>query len=185
MPSFWYAIQSHPNKEDFLWEQLRSREIEVFFPRVRVQTVNPRAKKVKAYFPGYMFVHVDLEALGISTLQWMPQTRGLVSFGGEAAVVPDSLIHAIRQRVGEISKAGGELFDGLKSGDEVFIHDGPFAGYEAIFDLRVAGSERVRVLLQLLNKTQLPVELDAGVIHKKKHAVENKDPKTLRDKPNG
>ena len=185
MPSFWYAIQSHPNKEDFLWEQLRSREIEVFFPRVRVQTVNPRAKKVKAYFPGYLFVHVDLEALGISTLQWMPQARGLVSFGGEAAVVPDSLIHAIRQRVGEISKAGGELFDGLQSGDEVFIHDGPFAGYEAIFDLRVAGSERVRVLLQLLNKTQLPVELDAGAIRKKKRAVENKDPKTLREKPNG
>lgn len=185
MPSFWYAIQSHPNKEDFLWEQLRSREIEVFFPRVRVQTVNPRAKKVKAYFPGYLFVHVDLEALGISTLQWMPQARGLVSFGGEAAVVPDSLIHAIRQRVGEISKAGGELFDGLKSGDEVFIHDGPFTGYEAIFDLRVAGSERVRVLLQLLNKTQLPVELDAGAIRKKKRAVENKDPKTLREKPNG
>ncbi|NMB67900.1 MAG: hypothetical protein GYA20_03980 [Chloroflexi bacterium] len=185
MPSFWYAIQSHPNKEDFLWEQLRSREIEVFFPRVRVQTVNPRAKKVKAYFPGYMFVRVDLEALGISTLQWMPQARGLVSFGGEAAVVPDSLIHAIRQRVGEISKAGGELFDGLKSGDEVFIHDGPFAGYEAIFDLRVAGSERVRVLLQLLNKTQLPVELDAGAIRKKKRAIENKDPKTLKDKPNG
>jgi transcriptional antiterminator RfaH len=185
MPSFWYAIQSHPNKEDFLWEQLRSREIEVFFPRVRVQTVNPRAKKVKAYFPGYMFVRVDLEALGISTLQWMPQARGLVSFGGEAAVVPDSLIHAIRQRVGEISKAGGELFDGLKSGDEVFIHDGPFAGYEAIFDLRVAGSERVRVLLQLLNKTQLPVELDAGAIRKKKRAIENKDPKPLKDKPNG
>ena len=185
MPSFWYAIQSHPNKEDFLWEQLRSREIEVFFPRVRVQTVNPRAKKVKAYFPGYMFVRVDLEALGISTLQWMPQARGLVSFGGEAAVVPDSLIHAIRQRVGEISKAGGELFDGLKSGDEVFIHDGPFAGYEAIFDLRVAGSERVRVLLQLLNKTQLPVELDAGAIRKKKRDIENKDPKTLKDKPNG
>lgn len=177
MPSFWYAIQSHPNKEDFLWDQLRSREIEVFFPRVRVQTVNPRAKKVKAYFPGYMFVHVDLEALGVSTLQWMPQARGLVSFGGEAAVVPDSLIHAIRQRVGEISKAGGEPFDGLKRGDEVFIHDGPFAGYEAIFDLRVAGSERVRVLLQLLNKTQLPVELDAGVIRKKNRAVENKDPK--------
>ncbi len=185
MPSFWYAIQSHPNKEDFLWEQLRSREIEVFFPRVRVQTVNPRAKKVKAYFPGYMFVRVDLEALGISTLQWMPQARGLVSFGGEAAVVPDSLIHAIRQRVGEISKAGGELFEGLKSGDEDFIHDGPFAGYEAIFDLRVAGSERVRVLLQLLNKTQLPVELDAGAIRKKKRAIENKDPKTLKDKPNG
>ncbi len=185
MPSFWYAIQSHPNKEDYLWEQLRTRNIEVFYPRVRVQTVNPRARKIKPYFPGYMFVHVDIEAVGISTLQWMPHARGLVTFGGEAAVVPDALVHAIRQRVGEISKAGGELFDGLNSGDEVFIHDGPFAGYEAIFDMRVTGSERVRVLLQLLNNTQIPVELDAGAIRKKKRAPELKDQTTQREKPNG
>lgn len=170
MPFLWYAVQSHPNKEDFLWNQLRSHEIEVFYPRVRVQTVNPRARKIKPYFPGYMFVHIDLEALGISTMQWMPHARGLVAFGGEPAVVPEPLIHAIRQRVGEISEAGGELFDGLKSGDEVFIHDGPFAGYEAIFDLRVSGSERVRVLLQLLNHTQIPVELEAGAIRKKKRS---------------
>lgn len=170
MPFLWYAIQSHPNKEDFLWNQLHSHEIEVFYPRVRVQTVNPRARKIKPYFPGYMFVHIDLEALGISTLQWMPHARGLVAFGGEPAVVPEPLIHAIRRRVGEISEAGGELFDGLKSGDEVLIHDGPFAGYEAIFDLRVSGSERVRVLLQLLNHTQIPVELEAGAIRKKKRS---------------
>lgn len=184
MPSFWYALQSHPNKEDYLWDQLRMREIEVFYPRVRVQTVNPRARKVKAYFTGYMFVHVDLEALGISTLQWMPHARGLVSFGGEPAIVPEALIQAIRQRVGEISKAGGELFDGLKSGDEVFIHDGPFAGYEAIFDLRLTGSERVRVLLRLLNQAQIPVELDAGAIRKKKPNL-TKDQETQREKTDG
>ncbi len=185
MPSLWYAIQSHPNKEDFLWKQLQMHDIEVFYPRVRVHTVNPRARKIKAYFPGYMFVHIDLEALGLSTLQWMPHARGLVSFGGEPAMVPEALIHAIRQRVGEIKEAGGELFDGLKSGDEVFIHDGPFAGYEAIFDLRVTGSERVRVLLQLLNHTQLPVELDAGAIRKKKHSEQPNHQENHRDKTDG
>ncbi len=176
MASFWYAIQSHPNKEDFLWNQLRLRDIEVFYPRVRVHTVNPRARKIKAYFTGYLFVRVDLDEMGVSTLQWMPHARGLISFGGEPAVVPEGLISAIRQRVGEISKAGGELFDGLQAGDEVIIHDGPFAGYEGIFDLRLTGSERVRVLLQLLNHTQIPVELDAGTIRKKKTAGPNNLP---------
>ncbi len=178
MPSYWYALQSHPNKEDFLWDQLRMHDIEVFYPRVRVQTVNPRARKIKAYFTSYLFVRVDLESLGMSTLQWMPHARGLVSFGGEPAVVPDALIQAIRQRVGEISKAGGELFDGMKSGDEVFIHEGPFAGYEAIFDQRLTGSERVRVLLQLLNHTQIPVEMEAGAIRKKKRTPQSNDHET-------
>jgi transcriptional antiterminator RfaH len=51
----------------------------------------------------------------------------------------------------------------------VLISDGPFAGYEAIFDARISGSERVRVLLQLLNnQRQVPVELDASQIKQKK-----------------
>jgi transcription antitermination factor NusG len=99
----------------------------------------------------------------------MPHALGLVCFGDEPAIVPDHLIHSIKRRIDEIAAAGGELFDGLSPGDKVVIHDGPFAGYEAIFDARIPGSERVKVLLQLLNdKRQLPVELDAGQIRQKK-----------------
>jgi len=50
----------------------------------------------------------------------------------------------------------------------VVISDGPFAGYEAIFDTRLPGSERVRVLLQLLNsQRRVPVELNAGQIQRR------------------
>lgn len=100
---------------------------------------------------------------------WMPHSRGLVSFGAEPASVPDGLLHAIRRRVEEINAAGGELFDGLKPGEAVIIQDGPFTGYEAIFDLRLPGSERVRVLLKLLSRQQVPLELPAGHIQLKKH----------------
>ena len=78
------------------------------------------------------------------------------------------MIFAIRKRVEEIAEAGGELFDGLKKGDVVMIQGGPFEGYEAIFDTRVAGQERVRVLLKLLSDRSLPVELDASQIDKKR-----------------
>jgi transcription antitermination factor NusG len=106
----WYAIQSKPNKEDALYNQLLSQEIKVFYPRIRVHPINPRAKKIKAYFPGYMFVNVDLLAVGISTLQWMPFARGIVSFDLEPAAVPDSLIAAISRRVEEVNAGGGGSF---------------------------------------------------------------------------
>jgi transcription antitermination factor NusG len=64
--------------------------------------------------------------------------------------------------------AGGEVFDGLHKGDVITIHEGPFAGYEAIFDLRLPGSERVRVLIQLLSKRQVPLELEAAQIRQRK-----------------
>ncbi len=164
MPIDWYAIQSKPNKEDALFGQLENQGYEVFFPRIRVTPVNPRAKKIKAYFPGYMFVHVDIAKVGISAFQWMPFARGMVAFDQELATVPEALINQIRRRVDQVNAAGGEIFDGLQKGDDVFIHDGPFAGYEAIFDVRLPGSERVRVLIKLLSQRQVPVELSASQI---------------------
>jgi transcriptional antiterminator RfaH len=168
MPIQWYALHSHPHKEDLLWHQVESRGIEAFYPRVKVPVVNPRARKIRPYFPGYLFVHVDLEQTGISVLNWMPYSTGLVSFGGEPSIVSDALIHALEKRIGQINAAGGEVFENLKPGDPVVIQDGPFAGYEAIFDIRLSGSERVRVLLKLLSSRNLPLELQAGQIRKKK-----------------
>ena len=164
MATYWYVLHSKPHKEELLAEQLELRRIETFAPHIRVQVVNPRARKVRAYFPGYLFVHVDLEQMGLSALQYVPGSAGLISFGGEPAFVPDGLIHAIWQRVQEIDSAGGELFDVLKPGETVLVHSGPFAGYEAIFDVRLPGTERVRILLKLLRNRTLPVELPAGFV---------------------
>jgi transcription antitermination factor NusG len=169
MSASWYALHSHPNKEDALYRQAQTHGIEVFYPCVQVSPVNPRSKKIRAYFPGYLFVHTDLEATGLSVFQWMPQSRGLVTFGGEPATVPDALIHAIQRRMQAIKEAGGALFVGLKPGDTVVIHDGPFEGYEAIFDLRLPGTERVRVLLKMLNQRNVPLELRAAQIEQRKN----------------
>ena len=87
MAESWYALRSKPRKEEVLWRQLLAREIEVFFPRIRVHPVNPRSRKLRPYFPGYMFVQVDIEAVGASKFNWMPFAIGLVSFDGEPAVV--------------------------------------------------------------------------------------------------
>jgi len=60
------------------------------------------------------------------------------------------------------------VFDGLKPGDVIQINYGPFEGYEAIFDARLPGSARVRVLLQLLSERRVPLELDVSHIQQKK-----------------
>lgn len=162
----WYALRSKPRQEEMVWRQIKGQGFEVFYPRLRAHPVNPRARKIKPYFPGYMFVQVDLEEAGISTFQWMPHSLGLVSFGGEPAVVTDALIHAIRTRIEEIEAAGGEIYDGLHQGDRVFIKYGPFAGYEAMFDVRVSGTERVRIFLKWLSGRLVPLELDIAEIQK-------------------
>lgn len=160
----WYALRSKPYKEEVLWQQTMKRGYEVFYPRIQVQPVNPRARRVKPYFPGYMFIRADIESVGVSTFRWMPYSLGLVTFGGEPAYVPDSLIDALGKRVNEINESGGELFNSLKPGDRVRIQEGPFTGYEAIFSARTNGNERVRVLLELISDRKVILELSADQI---------------------
>ena len=50
----WYALRSKPNKEGPLWREVHAQGFEVFYPEIRVQPVNPRSRKVRPYFPGYM-----------------------------------------------------------------------------------------------------------------------------------
>lgn len=170
MTASWYVIRSKPNKEEFLAGQLTAYGIKVFYPRIRVRTVNPRARKIKPFFPSYLFVHVDLEAVSISTLHWMPGAVNLVSFDGQPAPVPELLISAIERQVEQINASQKNPLLGLKRGDSVVIHDGPFAGYEAIFDEQIPGRERVRVLLTFLQKRHIPVELREDQIGRTKRS---------------
>jgi transcription antitermination factor NusG len=168
MTAQWYVLHSKPMREAFLWEQLSLHKIESYFPCIHAQQLNPRARKLKPYFPGYIFGYVDLEQVNLSTLQWMPGAAGIVSFGGMPSSVPDHVIAAIRRRVDEINSEGRSWLDRLKPGDVVTIQEGPFTGYDAIFDVRLSGDERVRVLLKLLNTRQFPLELSGRQIQRKK-----------------
>jgi transcriptional antiterminator RfaH len=114
-----------------------------------------------------MFVHTDLEAVGMSTLQWVPFAIGLVQFEGYAAPVPATVIYELKRRVADIEAAGGFQFEGLKQGDPVRITQGPLAGYDAIFDLRRSGSERVQLLLDILGR-QVRAQVSAGAIEKRR-----------------
>ena len=48
----WYALRTRPHKEQSVYRQLLSDEITVYFPCLQVKPKNPRASKIRAYFPG-------------------------------------------------------------------------------------------------------------------------------------
>lgn len=168
MSLFWYVLHSKPNKEDFLFSQLRHRDIEVFYPCLRVDPVNPRSRKVRPFFPGYIFVRVDLENTPISSLAYVPGANRVVSFDHEPAIVADEVIHTIKQNLKQINQNPDLQYDQLHHGDPVTIKGGPFEGYEAIFDTRLKGSERVRLLIKLLRGQQLRVQIPEKMVKPKK-----------------
>jgi transcriptional antiterminator RfaH len=165
----WYALRVKPHRERFVYEQLCSKELAAYYPFLKVEPVNPRSRKERPFFPGYLFVMLDLEELGTDALRWMVGTYGLVHIGGEPASVPENLIHELKQRLEIIKAAGGIELAELKQGDRVRIVKGPFDGYEAIFDSRLSGNERVQVLLTFLNDQPKRLQLSASEITKVKN----------------
>lgn len=161
----WYVLKSKPNKEDFLCGQLESKELDYFYPCYSIIPVNPRSRKIRPYFPGYIFVRTDLEALDHPLVQWIPGAVGLVAFDGCPATISDAMISALRTRV---KKDSQEFKDERKfhSGEKVEILNGPFEGYEGIFDTNLSGNERVRILIELLRGKPFKVDLPVRAIKK-------------------
>jgi transcription antitermination factor NusG len=166
MAVHWYALQTRALKEGFVAQQLEARAFPVFYPRLTVKPVNPRARTVRPFFPCYLFVRADLAEVGMAAFQYLPHTVGLVCFGDTPAVVEPELLEGIAGQLDQINSAGGELFLRLQRGDRVQITHGVFAGYEAIFDGRLRDTDRVRLLLELIGCRQAVVELQVNQIQR-------------------
>ena len=162
----WYVLRSKPRKERALARYARSENHEVFFPTIPVEPVNPRASHVRPYFPGYLFVHTDLDRVGESTFHWMPLSQGLVHIGGEPAPVAEGIIRALRKQVHQIQEAGGLHKTRLKHGDLILVKEGVFQGYEGIFDVHLSGGERARILLRMVHDRYMPVHVGTRLIEK-------------------
>jgi len=164
--SGWLALRVKRHSERKVIEQLKSGGVGHYCPFMEVKPVNPRSNKWKPYFPGYMFVQASPVSESILFLERLPGTIGLVKFGGEPAVTPDAVIQNLRQRISDIEAAGGIEMYGFQKGDHVVITAGPFEGYEAIFDERIEGDERVQVLLSFLSQYPQRAQLDASTLRR-------------------
>jgi len=150
LAKFWYVLRCKLNKEHIVAQQLRSQGYEVFCPLSRDQRFKRRRIQSRPYFPGYIFVQVDLEEVSLSTFQWMPNTEGLVSFGLKPAYVPDSLVRAISRHTQKVSGDGDGRID---QGEVVAASDNRkemLAASDALFDPKLTSDQRVQELLRVL-----------------------------------
>lgn len=155
----WYVLRSKYCNEMLLWQQLCSRGIEVYYPRKSVQGAKFPMRKLRAYFPAYMFVHIDLDSMGRSALQWLPGSMGLLCIGGEPAYITDAILHGIQERVDRTNALIEHTSPLQMAGEEVEIQAGPFTGYHGIFSAHCSDRERATVFLRFIGDQQVRVEL--------------------------
>ena len=151
--SEWYAVQTKPHKEFGVRDALVGvHNVQVYLPVLHVNPVNPRARKVRAFFPGYLFLCADWQQVSLSAIQWTPGLVRILGSEGQPCSIPARVIDGIRSRLQEaqIEEArGGGLF---RHGDRVRITAGPFEGFEGMFDTRLGGKTRVLILIEFLGR---------------------------------
>lgn len=162
----WYAIQTKPHKEFMVRDALvLLQDVEVYLPAFRVQPVNPRARKIRPFFPGYLFACVDLSRVGLSMLQWNPGIVRVLGCGDQPVALPLHVIDRIRHRVREVQSEKTLGRGQFQKGDRVHITSGLFKGFEGMFDIFLGGQVRVRIMIEFLGRLTA-AEVDARCLEK-------------------
>jgi transcription antitermination factor NusG len=165
----WYAVQTKPNREFLANAALASvEEVETYLPILHVKPVNPRSRKERPFFKGYLFVYADLAAVGESTLKWRAGVARLVGLDDTPTPIPEPVMDEIRQRV-QAAQDKDPLGLGhgayLSPGDHIRILSGPLQGYEGMFDTRLGGQTRARILVEFMGR-ELRTECDVRTLEK-------------------
>ncbi len=159
----WYLIHSKPRQEQLAQENLQRQGYGTYLPvtSIRRRKGGKTISEVGPMFPRYLFIQLSEKTDDWGPIRSTFGVSNLVRFGQLPARVPDYLISTLIVREDE---AGLCILPEreYKKGDRVRIAEGPFEGYEAIFQSKNA-KNRVSVLLTVIQNS-INIELDQKVI---------------------
>ncbi|MBL4615228.1 MAG: hypothetical protein JKY27_10200 [Magnetovibrio sp.] len=147
----WFVVRTKTGAEDRAAWHLNNQGFEAYLPRYRKQIRHARKTStvLRAVFPGYLFVSMDLEQQRWRAINGTMGVISLVQFGEAPRPISDTVVDVIRAR-----EEGGVVNlapDGLKVGDRVRVREGAFADHEALL-AEVSDDKRVILLLNLMGR---------------------------------
>jgi len=158
----WYVVLTKPRNEETAQFHLRSKNIEVFYPKLFLPLSNKSGRQVVSLFPNYLFVHIDASSPEYSQVAWCCGIKRLVSFGDTPSPIEDSVIEFMREQADPQGLIVAR--SNLKIGDEVQIMKGPFRGLVGIIQEPPDNKSRIRVLMGILSR-HVQVEVPADCIN--------------------
>ena len=146
--------------------------VKTFCPRLKQTKLIRRRRQevIRPLFPGYLFARFDVETR-YRAVNYAAGVQRVVAWGGEPAIVDDSLIVSIRSRMqnGYVTIPPATF----TPGQVVRILEGPLRGLDAVFDRELSGEQRVVLLLQALSyKARVVIDRDyVEQTHRPAHLV--------------
>ncbi len=161
----WYLVRTKPGKERWVTGQLSAILPEAFLPMLeaRTQRWGKLVWSVVPLFPCYVFAQFDLQTHYFD-VKYMAGVQSIVSTGCDPVAVPLSVVEEVKRRgVNGVVRIEPGKFD---KGERIRVAEGPFRGFEAIFERYLSGAERVAILLSAVEANGLRVVLPSSVLMK-------------------
>jgi transcriptional antiterminator RfaH len=157
----WYLVRTKPAKERWVSDQLSAILPEVFLPMLEARA--PRrgrlAWSIMPLFPCYIFARFVIQEHYFN-IKYMAGVQGIVSAGCDPLAVPLPVIEEIKRRgANGIVRIQPRQFE---TGERVRVFEGPFHGFEAIFERYLSGAERVAILLRTVEAKGLRIVLSSS-----------------------
>lgn len=165
----WYVVQTEPQRENTAAAYLVARKFKHYLPiiLVEVQAGRSRQRRARPMFPGYVFVHLDLDRDPFDRIRDLPGVQSgrnafLHGEGENLASVRDEEMALVRGWEKEITLEPPVFSWELQKGQAVVVTKGPFAGHEARIET-LDDQGRITLLMSLLGRTT-PMQLDRSFI---------------------
>jgi transcription antitermination factor NusG len=149
----WYVIATYNRHEMKVESTLERKGIESFLPRV---TVSSRRRDRKLLidvplFPGYLFVHTDLNDWAYYNIIRHPSVVRILGSKRRCTEVPDETVTSIQR----LLSSGQPIFPWaqLTPGKQVRVVEGPLAGAIGVILRSKQGKKRLVVGVEILGRS--------------------------------
>jgi transcriptional antiterminator NusG len=174
-PNFkWYVVHTYSGHENRarlgLLERIKNAALEESFGEILIPTESvmevvkgQRRNTTRKFYPGYMFVQMDLNEKTFHLVKNTPKITGFLG-GTNPTPVPEKDISGIHSAMSE-GKAKPKPKVVFEQGDTVRVIDGPFSSFSATVEEVKPDKQKVKVLVSIFGRAT-PVELDFAQVEK-------------------
>lgn len=175
MAKHWYVVHTYSGFEmkakQALEERIKSAKMadmfaEILVPSEGVVEMKKGVKKTstRQFFPGYIFVNMELNERTHLIVKDTPKITGFVGGAANPPIVPEAEVRRITQQIeeGTLKPKPKVLFE---KGENVRVTNGPFSNFSGIVDDVNPEKGRLRVLVSIFGRST-PIELDFMQVEK-------------------
>jgi transcriptional antiterminator NusG len=170
----WYAVTTYSNYEMKVKaaiverakaEGLSDKIGRILIPQEEVADIVRGKRRIsrRSFFPGYLFVEMEMNELTWELVRNTPKVTNFVG-GRKPTPVPTTQIDAILVQIEEgIAKPAPRII--FEDGDNVRVIDGPFTNFTGVVEEVRPEKQKLKVLVSIFGRAT-PVELEYGQVEK-------------------